>query len=118
MSKTYRFRIPGDLEEFISKARDLARENGVTISEDSNWGSVKGAGVGGEYRLEGATAVLVIKQKPFLAPWRLVKKRAQRLFRRTTFAMRKIRPPCRGGVTPAATSACSSWRYFFFRRVW
>ena len=81
MSKTFRFSIPGKPEEFISKAREVARENNVAINGDSTRGSVAGSGAEGDYRVEGNTAVLTINKKPFFAPWWLVESELNNFFR-------------------------------------
>jgi len=80
MSRTFRFQIPGNTEEFIRKARKIARENNAVIDGDSTRGSVAGSGVEGEYRIEGDTVVLTINKKPFFAPWMLVESKLNSFF--------------------------------------
>ena len=80
MSKIFRFRIPWEPEGFIRKARKIARENNVVINGDSTRGNVAGSGVEGNYRVEGNTAVLTIRKKPFFAPWWLVENELNAFF--------------------------------------
>ena len=83
MSKIFRFRIPGKPKEFIEKARKVAHKNNVVINGDSTRGSVAGSGVEGDYRVEGNTAVLTIRKKPFFAPWWLVENELNNFFSST-----------------------------------
>lgn len=72
MAKQFEFNFRGNVDELISKASKLAKQNGIDFSGDTTKGTVCGLGVEGCYEIVGKTIKITINKKPLLAPWSML----------------------------------------------
>jgi pyruvate/2-oxoglutarate dehydrogenase complex dihydrolipoamide acyltransferase (E2) component len=80
-TKTFEFDVPEgtDAEAMLARARQRAREVGITIEGDVTCGTFRGTAEG-RYTVEAASVRLDVDKKPAFVPWSLVEKGLAKAF--------------------------------------
>lgn len=78
--KTYQFQLTHPPSALVSRAQQIAREQGAHFEGDERQGRFAMMGIRGEYRIENQVAQVHITDKPFLIPWVLVDSQIKRFF--------------------------------------
>jgi len=69
-----------NINDLLAKAQRLASEHGASLCGDTTCGTLAASGVEGEYAVYGSTVRVIIKKKPFYAPWGVVEKKIRAFF--------------------------------------
>lgn len=79
--KTFEFDVPEgtDTEAMLARARQRAREVGITIEGDVTGGTFTGTAEG-RYAVESSSVRLEVEKKPAFVPWSLVEKGLAKAF--------------------------------------
>ena len=81
VTKTFEFDVPEgtDVEALLRRARQRAREVGITIEGDVRGGTFTGTAEG-RYTVDAAAVRLEVEKKPAFVPWSLVEKGLAKAF--------------------------------------
>ena len=90
MAKTFRLKIRGDVNEYLTKVREAARERGVVLSGDATHGvfrkeaSVPVLGkmvlLDGEYNSAGSSIVVTVRRIPPGYSWETIERMLKQFF--------------------------------------
>lgn len=80
MSKSFEYRLQGDVADIITKAISVARENGVDMKGDVKAGQFSGHGIVGHYRVLDGRLVVGVEKKPLIMPWSLIETTLNQFF--------------------------------------
>ena len=68
------------VDDFLSEAQQVAKENNATLTGDSQSGQFSHEKVKGTYKIENSVAHVTITKKPWYAPWSVVESEVRSFF--------------------------------------
>ncbi len=80
MSKSFEVKLKTDPDKVITKARTVARDNGIQFEGDGQTGRFAGHGIEGSYLILEDTLSIKISKKPFIMPWTMIESTLRKFF--------------------------------------
>ena len=81
MSRSFSISFNEEPLELIERAKSRFADNdSIDFNGDENNGTFSAFGVSGKYDIEENTITITISKKPFIYPWRVIKKKIKNFF--------------------------------------